>query len=70
MKLQNEKLCSKTFQTLINEVNKLEQSCISEKLIRKKIVLQFANIEKVEILHVIHDKAVLLMRTHSERVHA
>ena len=52
------KLYLKTFKTVINKVS---SACISEKLLRKKAFCN-TNIEKFEILHVLHDKVALLMR--------
>ena len=64
MKERNFKLCSKTLKTLINELSKP----VHDKLLRKNLfVLQYTNIEKVEIFDVLHDKVVLLMRGRFKR---
>ena len=64
MKQRNFKLCSKTLKTLINEPNQP----VHDKLLRKNLfVLQYTNIEKVEIFDVLHDKVVLLMRGRFKR---
>ena len=64
MKERNFKLCSKLLKTLINELSKP----VHDKLLRKNLfVLQYTNIEKVEIFDVLHDKVVLLMRGRFKR---
>ena len=40
---------------------------MSEELLRKKLLLQYPNIDKVEIFHVLHNKAALLTTRRSER---
>ena len=62
MKLQNEEVMLKNCKTLINEMNRPVHALVrnfSEKAFCN------SNIEKVEILHVLH-KVALLMKTRSE----
>ena len=49
-----------------NECLKPWCTCIREKLLKKKSFCN-TNIEKIEILHVLHDTVALLMRRRSER---
>ena len=68
MKLQNEEVMpSKTFETLINELNRPEViACIIEKLLRKKAIyiiqLQYSNINIVKVFFAFHNKVPLLTR--------
>ena len=60
------KLCPKTFKIVINKVTRGETSACKWETSQKKAFCN-TNIEKVEILHVLHDKVALLMRKRSVR---
>ena len=61
------KLCSETLKTLINELNRPGCAYSEKRFCEQAFALWYANIAKVQIVHFVHNKVVLLTRRRSEQ---